>query len=87
MLSDIPVSWFGAIGATLTTVCWLPQAVRLIRHKNTQAISLPTNLIFFAGLFFWLVYGIAIGDWPLIAANGVSIVLTTIIVAMKLRYG
>jgi MtN3 and saliva related transmembrane protein len=83
MLSDIPISWIGAIGATLTTVCWLPQAVRLIRHKDTRAISLPTNLIFFAGLF----YGIALNDWPLIAANAISIVLTTVILAMKLRYG
>lgn len=87
MLFDIPISWIGAIGATLTTICWLPQAVRLIRHKDTRAISLPTNLIFFAGLFFWLVYGIALNDWPLIAANAISIVLTTVILAMKLRYG
>ncbi len=87
MLSEIPISWIGAIGATLTTICWLPQAARLIRDKDTRAISLPTNLIFFAGLFFWLVYGIALNDWPLIAANAVSIVLTTIILAMKLRYG
>ena len=23
---DFPLHWFGAIGATLTTICWLPQA-------------------------------------------------------------
>jgi MtN3 and saliva related transmembrane protein len=79
--------WIGAIGAVLTTICWLPQAVRLVRHKDTRAISLTTNLTFGIGLIFWLIYGIAIVDWPLIASNAVSVVLTSVIVAMKLRHG
>ena len=84
-LSAIP--WIGAIGAVLTTICWLPQAVRLVRYKDTQAISLTTNLTFGIGLIFWLIYGIAIVDWPLIASNAVSVVFTSVIVAMKLRHG
>jgi MtN3 and saliva related transmembrane protein len=79
--------WIGAIGAVLTTICWLPQAIRLVRHKDTRAISLTTNLTFGIGLIFWLIYGIAIVDWPLIASNAVSVVFTSVIVAMKLRHG
>ena len=86
-LSISAVPWIGAIGAVLTTVCWLPQAIRLVRHKDTRAISLTTNLTFGIGLIFWLVYGIAIVDWPLIASNAVSVVFTSVIVAMKLRHG
>ena len=77
----------GAVAAALTTLCWLPQAVRVIRLKDTRAISLTTNLVFTAGIALWLIYGIAIGNWPLIAANGVSFILTLIIIATKLRYG
>jgi MtN3 and saliva related transmembrane protein len=54
---------------------------------DTGAISLSTNLTFITGLVCWLVYGIAISDWPLIGANAVSMVFTSIIIAMKLRYG
>jgi MtN3 and saliva related transmembrane protein len=79
--------WIGGIAAILTTVCWLPQAVRLVRHKDTSAISLTTNLTFGIGLIFWLVYGIAIVDWPLITSNAVSVVFTSVIVALKLRHG
>jgi MtN3 and saliva related transmembrane protein len=89
-MNEILVSaspWIGAIGAVLTTICWLPQAVRLVRHKDTRAISLTTNLTFGVGLIFWLIYGIAIVDWPLIASNAVSVVFTSVIVAMKLRHG
>jgi MtN3 and saliva related transmembrane protein len=79
--------WIGGIGAVLTTICWLPQAAALVRHKDTRAISLTTNLTFGIGLLFWLIYGIVIVDWPLIASNAVSVVFTSVIVAMKLRHG
>jgi MtN3 and saliva related transmembrane protein len=81
------IPWIGAIGAVLTTICWLPQAARLVRDKDTRAISLSTNVMFGTGLMFWLAYGIAIADWPLICANAVSRRFTAIIIAMKLRHG
>lgn len=86
-VTSAAVPWIGAAAAVLTTICWLPQAVRLIRHKDTRAISLWTNVTFIFGLVCWLIYGIAISDWPLIGANAVSMVFTSIIIAMKLRYG
>ena len=77
----------GVSAAILTTLCWLPQAIKVFRDKETRAISLPATLIFTAGIFLWLLYGIGIGDWPVIGANAVSFVLMTAIIAMKLRYG
>ena len=89
MSDSIPaaIHWIGGAGAALTTICWLPQAVRVVRTKDTQAISLATNLIFATGILLWLIYGIAIGNWPLIAANAISMLFTLVIIAMKLRHG
>ena len=77
----------GAAGATLTTLCWLPQALKVIREKETRAISLPATAAFTLGVVLWLIYGLAIGDWPLIGSNGVTLVLMSVILATKLRYG
>lgn len=89
MSDSIPaaIHWIGAAGAVLTTLCWLPQAVRVVRTKDTGAISLATNLIFAAGIALWLIYGIALMNWPLIAANVISMVFTLVIIVMKLRHG
>lgn len=81
------VETIGTIGATLTTLCWLPQAVRIIRTRDTRAISLVTYAAFSAGVGCWLVYGIALANWPLIGANAVTLVLSLTILATKLRYG
>ncbi len=77
----------GVSAAILTTLCWLPQALKVFRDKETRAISLPATVTLNAGILLWLVYGIGIGDWPVIGANAVSFVLMSAIIAMKLRYG
>ena len=77
----------GATGATLTTLCWLPQALKVIREKETRALSLPATAAFTLEVVLWLIYGLAIGDWPLIGSNAITLMLMAVILAMKLRYG
>ena len=31
---------FGAIAATLTTICFIPQALKVVKTRDTKAISL-----------------------------------------------
>ena len=68
-------------------LCWLPQAIKVIREKETRALSLPATGAFTAGVLLWLVYGLAIDDWPLIGSNGATLALMLPILAMKLRHG
>jgi MtN3 and saliva related transmembrane protein len=87
MLTSSSIEAIGAAGATLTTLCWLPQALKIIREKETRALSLPATAAFTLGVVLWLIYGLAIGDWPLIGSNAITLALMLPILAMKLRYG
>ncbi|QFU17242.1 SemiSWEET transporter [Microvirga thermotolerans] len=77
----------GFVAALLTTLCWLPQAFRTIRTKDTKSLSLATQSAFTLGVGLWLIYGIVAGNAPIIFANSVTFVLVALILAMKLRYG
>lgn len=77
----------GIAAALLTTLCWIPQAARTIRTRDTRSISLVTQAAFTLGIALWLAYGLLLGSLPLILANGVSLVLVATILVMKLRYG
>jgi len=77
----------GTTGAALTTLCWLPQALKVIREKETRALSLLATAAFTLGVVLWLIYGLAIDDWPLIGSNAVTLALMAVILTMKLRYG
>jgi len=81
------IDFVGASGAVLITLCWLPQVLKVIREKETRALSLPATVAFSVGVVLWLVYGLAIGDWPLIGSNAATLALMAPILAMKLRYG
>jgi MtN3 and saliva related transmembrane protein len=77
----------GMAGAVLTTLCWLPQALKIIRERETRSISLPATGLFTLGMGFWLVYGVALIDWPLIASSVVTLALMLVILGLKLRHG
>jgi MtN3 and saliva related transmembrane protein len=77
----------GMAAAALTTLCWVPQAVRIIRTRDTRAISLATQATLASGVVLWIAYGCLLGSMPLVAANAVTLVLVTAILVMKLRFG
>lgn len=86
-MSPQTIELIGSAAAIITTLCWVPQAIKVIRTRETAAISLLMYLLLAVGISLWLVYGLLIGSMPLIGANAVTIVLVLIILAMKLRYG
>jgi len=77
----------GTLGAAFTTLCWLPQAIKVVREKETRALSLSATAAFTFGIGLWLAYGVGIDDWPLIGSNAVTLALMLPILAMKLRHG
>jgi MtN3 and saliva related transmembrane protein len=79
--------WVSAIAATLTTAAFVPQAMHIIRHKETKAISLLMYVVFASGVALWLVFGVLIGNWPIIVSNGITLMLALAIIGMKLRFG
>lgn len=76
----------GGTGAVLTTIAFVPQAVRVIRTGDTAAISLWMYGLFVVGLCFWETYGWLIGSWPVIVSNIVTIILALIILVQKVRH-
>lgn len=78
--------WMGFVAATLTTLAFVPQAVKTIRSRDTRGISLSMYAVFTVGVGFWLGYGLVLGSWPMILANTVTLLLSTTILALKLRY-
>jgi MtN3 and saliva related transmembrane protein len=81
------VQSIGALAAALTTLCWVPQALKIVRERETRAISLPGTLLSATGVLLWLVYGLALADTPLIASSAVTLAITAAILALKIRYG
>lgn len=76
----------GLIAAVSTTLSFLPQAIKTIKSKHTKDLSLEMYSIFTAGIFLWLVYGILINDLPLIISDGITLLFTSTILILKIKY-
>ncbi|MEY2756494.1 MAG: hypothetical protein RIR33_272 [Pseudomonadota bacterium] len=76
--------YVGLIAAILTTSAFLPQALKVVRTRETAAISLAMYALFTTGVALWLAYGLMTAQWIIVAANGVTIVFAVVILAMKL---
>lgn len=77
----------GYVAATLTTLAFVPQALKTLRSRNTRDISLSMYAVFTVGIGFWLGYGIWLESWPMIGCNAITLLLSGVILGMKLRYG
>jgi MtN3 and saliva related transmembrane protein len=82
-------AWSEAVGyaaAILTTLAFLPQAVHSWRTRDLAGVSLGMYGLFTLGVALWLAYGILLGAWPIIAANGVTLTLAGLVLYLKLRH-
>lgn len=77
----------GFCAAFLTTASFIPQAWLTFKTRDVSGISLGMYSAFTLGVALWLVYGLSLGAWPVVAANTITLALALSILVMKLRYG
>ncbi|RKD12862.1 hypothetical protein BCY91_11515 [Pelobium manganitolerans] len=80
------ITSIGLIAACCTTISFVPQALKVIKSKNTEGISLYMYILFVSGVSMWLCYGILINDAPVIIANAITLVFASTILYYKLKY-
>ncbi len=73
------ITTLGFIAAFFTTLSFLPQAIKVIKTKNTSGLSFTMYLIFIIGVSLWLAYGIITKIWSMILANGITLIFALVI--------
>jgi MtN3 and saliva related transmembrane protein len=81
------IETIGSVAALLTTFSFLPQVIKTWRTRSAADLSWIWLVGFSAGLFLWMLYGIALGSIPLVGANFVTLSLVLMIAGIKWREG
>lgn len=76
----------GYAAATLTTASFVPQAWKTFRSRDVSGISLTMYSLFTTGVALWLIYGLALGEAPIVVANAITLALALAVLVMKIRY-
>lgn len=86
-MADLRLDLLGYLAGFLTTLAYLPQVLKTIKHKSTKDISLGMYIMLCTGIACWILYGVGLSSWPVIVANVVTLVLAGIILVSKIRNG
>jgi len=76
----------GFTAATLTTLAFVPQALKSYKEKSTKDISLVMYVVMFTGVILWLLYGIHLNSTPIIIANAITALFNLSIIILKIKH-
>jgi MtN3 and saliva related transmembrane protein len=79
--------YLGYIGGVLTTLCYIPQIIRVFRLKSAKEISLLFTIMLLVGVVVWLFYGILLSLGPVILWNSIGLAIISALLFAKLKYG
>ena len=70
------------IAAIITTACFLPQVISVLKAKDTKAVSLVSYIALFCGVSLWVLYGFLVNEYSIVISN-IIIAICAILVAGK----
>ena len=76
----------GLLAGLLTSIAALPQVVKTWRSRHARDLSIWQPLLLSLGVALWLIYGMLIGDTPLILANITPLICNLLLTVMKLKF-
>jgi MtN3 and saliva related transmembrane protein len=75
----------GSVAAVCSMASFAPQLLKIARERDASGVSLRMYLVTVTGFSFWIVYGLMIASWPVVASNSVCLALSGAILALKWR--
>jgi len=76
----------GTVAALLSITSFAPQILKIWKEKDASSVSLRTYVVTVTGFSCWIVYGILIKAWPVIASNVACLLMSGAVLVMKWRF-
>ena len=68
-MATMMIELLGLLAGVIGIVAWIPQIVQVWVHKRHDGLSLTTFAVVSLALALWLVYGVLVDSFAMIAAN------------------
>ncbi|MEW5955133.1 MAG: SemiSWEET family transporter [Candidatus Micrarchaeota archaeon] len=82
-LLEVAATIFGVVGGLAN----FPQAYKIFRRKSAKDISLTAYSMILATTVVWLLYGLEISSFAIIAGNALGSVSAVLVITGRLLYG
>lgn len=79
------ITILGLVAGSLTAFAWLPQVIRIHRHRRADDIAWGYLVVIALGVTLWFVYGLLTHAVPVIVANAVSDGFVIMVITKKFQ--
>lgn len=76
----------GTGAALCSMTSFIPQIVKIVRERDASSVSLRMYAVTVSGFLLWIIYGVMLSGWPIVASNTVCLILSATILFLKRRY-
>ena len=80
------IEYVGLFGAFLSAITFIPQVLHAYKSKSVGDLSWGMLWIVFTSVIVWLVYGFYLNLLPVIIANSIILVLSTVLLYFKFSF-
>jgi MtN3 and saliva related transmembrane protein len=80
------VDILGYTAGAITSLTFLPQVIKTWKDKSAKDISMNMFLIAAINEVMWIVYGVLLNNWVIIATNCIVLAMSLVMISFKLRF-
>ena len=77
----------GFVAGGLVSVSFLPQVIKSWKTKSTKDVALSLSIINLGGQVLWITYGLGIESISLVIMSSITLIMSSSLLILKLRYG
>jgi len=86
MIQFTYIDIIGLIAGILLIISLIPQLIQIIISKSSKDVSIFMFIILLVSEILWLIYGVFKTDLQLIVTNGVTSIITLLIIIFSWMY-
>lgn len=76
----------GIIASITVAFGFVPQIIKGVQTKRLDDVSPSMYVLIIAGMILWILYGIHLGDFIIIAANVAGLSLSSTVLCLRYKY-
>lgn len=76
----------GYFAGFFTSVALVPQVLKTWKSKSASDLSLVSISVLSLGVLCWLIYGVLLGEVPMIFWNAVTLIFALALLVIKLKF-
>ncbi|WP_445292015.1 SemiSWEET family sugar transporter [Bdellovibrio sp. GT3] len=80
------ITALGLVAGVCTSLCGLPQVIKIYKTKSGKDVSYKTYIILSIGTALWIIYGIAKDDLAITITNSLNIAINFLLLTLKFKY-